>query len=75
MLDDFLNLCYNWRVHVLLVLCLIQVILTFAESDDLYMLFTIKFFAYFVGWVIYKLFKYWDGRGLLEELNKFREED
>ena len=75
MLDDFLNICQNWRVHVLFALCLIQVILTFAESEDLLYLFIIKFFAYFVGWVIYKLFKYWDARGELEELNKFREEE
>ena len=75
MINNVLDLFRNWRIDVLFVLCIIQVVLTFASSEDIPTLFTIKLFAYIVGYIIYRLFKYWDARGKLTELAQFTEEE
>lgn len=58
----------NWRTHALLIISALALILIMGECDDMgYLLFT-KGLGFGLAYIIYRLGKYWAGKGKINEL-------
>lgn len=65
----------NWRVHVLTLLCMFAAVFILGDSDDMgYLLFT-KGVGFGLAYIIYRLVKYWDAKGKINELTALSEEE
>lgn len=65
----------NWRVIVLAVLVMVAAVFILGECDDMgYLMFT-KFIGFSLAYIIYRLGKYWDARGKINELTALAEEE
>ena len=65
----------NWRVIVLAVLVMFAAVFILGECDDMgYLLFT-KGVGFGLAYIIYRLGKYWDAKGKINELTALAEEE
>lgn len=65
----------NWRVIVLAVLFMVAAVFILGECDDIcYLLFT-KGVGFGLAYIIYRLGKYWDAKGKINELTALAEEE
>ena len=65
----------NWRVIVLAVLVMVAAVFILGECDDMgYLLFT-KGVGLGIAYIIYRLGKYWDAKGKINELTALAEEE
>ena len=65
----------NWRVIVLAVLVMFAAVLILGDCDDMgYLLFT-KGVGFGLAYIIYRLGKYWDANGKINELTALAEEE
>lgn len=65
----------NWRVIVLAVLMMVAAVFILGECDDMgYFLFT-KVIGSGLAYIIYRLGKYWDAKGKINELKALAEEE
>lgn len=65
----------NWRVIVLAVLVMVDAVFILGECDDMgYLLFT-KGVGFGLAYIIYRLGKYWDAKGKINELTALAEEE
>ena len=65
----------NWRVIVLAVLVMVAAVFILGECDDMgYLMFT-KFIGFSLAYIIYRLGKYWDAKGKINELTALAEEE
>ena len=68
----------NWRVHVLTLLAMVALVLLAGDTDEscstLYFLF-IKVVGFGVAYITYRLGKYWDGKGKINELMSLADEE
>lgn len=67
-MKQLLRVYKNWRCDVFLLLFCAAMLLMFCEADNLTALFISKAVALGIGYVAYRLFKYWDAKGLIDEL-------
>ena len=73
-MKKYLNIYRNWRVHVLTLLCIVAALFILGDCDDMgYLLFT-KGVGFGLAYIIYRLGKYWDAKGKLNELTALAEE-
>ena len=65
----------NWRVIVLAVLVMVAAVFILGDCDDMgYLLFT-KGVGFGLAYIIYRLGKYWDAKGKINELTALAEEE
>ena len=65
----------NWRVIVLAVLVMLDAVFILGDCDDMgYLLFT-KGVGFGLAYIIYRLGKYWDAKGKINELTALAEEE
>lgn len=65
----------NWRVIVLAVLVMFAALFILGDCDDMgYLLFT-KGVGFGLAYIIYRLGKYWDAKGKINELTALAEEE
>ena len=65
----------NWRVIVLAVLVMVAAVFILGDCDDMgYLLFT-KGVGFGLAYIIYRLGKYWDAKGKINELMELAEEE
>ena len=65
----------NWRVIVLAVLVMFAAVFILGDCDDMgYLLFT-KGVGFGLAYIIYRLGKYWDAKGKINELTSLAEEE
>ena len=65
----------NWRVIVLAVLVMFAAVFILGDCDDMgYLLFT-KGVGFGLAYIIYRLGKYWDAKGKINELTALAEEE
>lgn len=65
----------NWRVIVLAVLVMFAAVFILGDCDDMgYLLFT-KGVGFGLAYIIYRLGKYWDANGKINELTALAEEE
>ena len=73
-MDKYFNIYRNWRVHVLTLLCMVAALFILGDCDDMgYLLFT-KGVGFGLVYIIYRLGKYWDAKGKINELTALTEE-
>lgn len=67
----------NWRVHVLAVLGMVAAILLSGTNDDAGMLtfIIVKAAGFALACGIYRLAKYWDNKGKINELMALADEE
>lgn len=65
----------NWRVIVLAVLVMVATVFILGDCYDMgYLLFT-KGVGFGLAYIIYRLGKYWDAKGKINELTALAEEE
>lgn len=65
----------NWRVIVLAVLVMVAAVFILGECDDLGCLLFTKGIGFALAYIIYRLGKYWDAKGKINELTALAEEE
>ena len=74
-MDKYFKIYRNWRVHVLTLLCMVAALFILGDCDDMgYLLFT-KVIGFSLAYIIYRLGKYWDAKGKINELTELAEEE
>lgn len=74
-MDKYFKIYRNWRVHVLTLLCMVAALFILGDCDDMgYLLFT-KGVGLGIAYIIYRLGKYWDAKGKINELTALAEEE
>lgn len=74
-MKKYLNIYRNWRVIVLSLLCTVAALFILGDCDDMgYLLFT-KGIGFGLAYIIYRLGKYWDAKGKINELTALAEEE
>ena len=69
------NIYRNWRVIVLFLLCTVAALFILGDCDDMgYLLFT-KVIGFGLAYIIYRLGKYWDAKGKINELTALAEKE
>ena len=63
----------NWRVLVLTLLSMVAFVLIMGETESLKVFLLIKVLGFALGYLCYRLGKYWDERGLISELDVYSE--
>lgn len=70
-----LSLYTSWRNDVLMAMTAAVLILVCAESDNMMAFAMSKLAAAMLAVLLVMLFKYWDGKGKLKDLNDFINKD
>ncbi len=68
----------NWRVHVLAALALVALVLLASESSDdtsLLTMLSVKAAGFAIAYAAYRLGRYWDGKGKINELMQLAKEE
>lgn len=65
----------NWRVIVLAVLVMVAAVFILGECDDMGNLLFAKGIGFVLAYIIYRLGKYWDANGKINELTELAEEE
>lgn len=65
----------NWRVIVLAVLVMVAAVFILVECDDMGNLLFAKVVGFGLAYIIYRLGKYWDAKGKINELTELAEEE
>lgn len=74
-MDKYFKIYRNWRVHVLTTLVMVAMFLLLGDCDDMgYLLFT-KGVGFGLAYIIYRLGKYWNAKGKINELTALAEEE
>ena len=77
-MTKYLNAYRNWRVVLLSLLALADGFLLLCETDEdceLGYLIIVKVVAFALAYFIYRLGKYWNGKGKINELMALADED
>ena len=65
----------NWRVWCLGIIATVAFMLLCGETDDFGYFVFIKALGFGLAYIIYRLGKYWDAKGKINELTALAEED
>lgn len=65
----------NWRTHVLTLLGLAAVVLLIGETDSIATLLATKPLGFLVAYLTYRLGRYWDSKGKINELMELANEE
>lgn len=65
----------NWRVIVLTVLGMVAAVFILGDCDDMGYLLLTKGIGFGIAYIIYRLGKYWNAKGKINELMALAEEE
>ncbi len=65
----------NWRTHVLAILAIVALLFIMCECDNLFNFLIIKIVGFGIAYVTYRLGKYWDSKGKIDELMELANEE
>lgn len=74
-MDKYFKIYHNWRVHVLTILVMVAMFLLLGDCDDMGYLLLTKGIGFGVAYIIYRLGKYWNAKGKINELMALAEEE
>lgn len=74
-MDKYFKIYRNWRVHVLTILVMVAMFLLLGDCDDMGYLLLTKGIGFGVAYIIYRLGKYWNAKGQINELMTLAEEE
>lgn len=77
-MEKYWKIYTNWRVYVLTVLVMVAAVLLLCEMDEdtsLSYFFIVKGIGIGLAYLIYRLGKYWNGKGKINELMALADED
>lgn len=74
-MNKFFKVHLNWRINVLVVLAMIITILVASDSDNIFLLFLTKIAGFLLGYLAFRLGKYWDNKGKIPELMELANEE
>lgn len=74
-MDKYFKIYRNWRVHVLTILVMVAMFLLLGDCDDIGYLLLTKGIGFGVAYIIYRLGKYWNAKGKINELMALAEEE
>ena len=74
-MDKYFKIYRNWRVHVLTILVMVSMFLLLGDCDDMGYLLLTKGIGFGVAYIIYRLGKYWNAKGKINELMALAEEE
>lgn len=74
-MDKYFKIYRNWRVHVLTILVMVAMFLLLGDCDDMGYLLLTKGVGFGVAYIIYRLGKYWNAKGKINELTALAEEE
>jgi hypothetical protein len=69
------NIYRNWRLWCLGIIAMSALMLLCGETDDLRHFVLIKAVGFAAAYGCYRLGKYWDGKGKINELKALADED
>ena len=77
-MEKYWKIYTNWRVYVLTVLVMVAAVLLLCEMDEdtsLSYFFIVKGIGFGLAYLIYRLGKYWDSKGKINELMELADEE
>lgn len=77
-MEKYWKIYTNWRVYVLTVLVMVAAVLLLCEMDEdtsLSYFFIVKGIGFGLAYIIYRLGKYWNAKGKINELMALAEEE
>lgn len=74
-MNKYFKAYLNWRVNVLSILAIVVTLLIVADSEDLLVLFLTKIAGLSLGYLTFRLGKYWNSKGKIDELMELADED
>lgn len=74
-MNKFFKIHLNWRINVLVILAMVVTILLASDCESLYLLFTTKLAGFFLGYLTFRLGKYWDSKDKVNELRELANEE
>ena len=74
-MDKYFKIYRNLRVHVLTILVMVAMFLLLGDCDDMGYLLLTKGIGFGVAYIIYRLGKYWNAKGKINELMALAEEE
>ena len=74
-MDKYFKIYRNWRVHVLTILVMVAMFLLLGDCEDMGYLLLTKGIGFGVAYIIYRLGKYWNAKGKINELTALAEEE
>lgn len=74
-MNKFFKIHLNWRINVLVILAMVVTILLASDCENLCLLFTTKLVGFLLGYISFRLGKYWDSRGKIPELMELANEE
>ncbi|MBQ8051664.1 MAG: hypothetical protein IJ197_08865 [Bacteroidaceae bacterium] len=70
-MKKLLSICTNWRNDVFMLLVCATMLLALCEADSFVTLVASKALAVATGYVAYRLYVYWDKKGLITEISDY----
>ena len=74
-MNKFFKIHLNWRINVLVILAMVVTILLASDCENLCLLFTTKLVGFHLGYLAFRLGKYWDNKGKIPELMELANEE
>ena len=74
-MNKFFKIHLNWRINVLVILAMVVTILLASDCENLYLLFTTKLVGFLLGYISFRLGKYWNSHNKINELRELANEE
>lgn len=74
-MNKFFKVHPNWRINVLAVMAMMVTVLVVSDSDSIFLLFLTKTAGFFLGYLTFRLGKYWDSKDKVNELRELANEE
>ena len=74
-MNKFFKAHLNWRINVLVVLVMIILILVASDCDNIFLLFLTKIAGFLLGYLTFRIGKYWNSQNKINELRKLANEE
>lgn len=74
-MNKFFKVHLNWRINVLVVLAMVITILVASDCDNIFLLFLTKIAGFLLGYLTFRLGKYWNSHNKINELRELANEE
>ncbi len=74
-MNKYFKAYLNWRVNVLSILAIVVTLLIVADSEDLLVLFLTKIAGLSLGYLAFRMGRYWHSKGKIDELMELAKEE
>ena len=74
-MNKFFKAYLNWRANVLAIMAMIAFLLIVSENESLLLFVLDKIAGFILGYLTFRLGKYWNSKGKIDELMELAEEE